>query len=209
VTEFDELTRPDGAATELTALPELLGDRTRVDARARHDVITYTRPKPIVSEEEPTALRPKPCSELPETKLTRIAPPTRNEESAPAHTSENTPILVPPQPTPPPRRSRRPIVLAAAALLVSALALSWAFGGESHAARAPGVAPAVDAAPTDDAPDELPALERTPSLAEAADLVVTARYAEAARAYAALAREHPDRPELGTMARILREKAAR
>lgn len=70
-------------------------------------------------------------------------------------------------------------------------------------------AAAEPAAP--DAEDEpaIDPLPEAPPLPEAANLVVTGRFQEAARAYAALAREHPDRPELATMARILRQKARR
>lgn len=46
-------------------------------------------------------------------------------------------------------------------------------------------------------------LVEAPPLADAAALVITGRAEDAARAYAALAREHPERPELATMARLL------
>ena len=49
--------------------------------------------------------------------------------------------------------------------------------------------------------------DEAPPLREAADLAIRGRYGEAASAYAALAREHPERAELRTMARVLHSKA--
>lgn len=56
--------------------------------------------------------------------------------------------------------------------------------------------------------DPFEPLAEAPPLPEAASLAANGQYREAARAYAALAREHPDRPEFAVMARILRDKAA-
>ncbi|HJL14935.1 MAG TPA: hypothetical protein RMH99_04725 [Sandaracinaceae bacterium LLY-WYZ-13_1] len=149
-------------------------------------------------------------------------------EAAPRPDAQPSPASTQPATTPakgtstPPRR--RQIVLGVAAAAIAGLVLlllfpPWASGGPADpAAASPGSAVAGNApedeartgeASGDETDSPMAPLEEPPPLPDAASLVVTGHYREAARAYAALAREHPDRPELAEMARILRQKADR
>ena len=93
---------------------------------------------------------------------------------------------------------------AVAAVLATIAIATWALWPTNRAtARRVALEAPAEVAP---APDPEPAFEplpEPPSLQEAAALVIQGRAREAARAYAALAAAHPDRPEFATMARLL------
>lgn len=112
------------------------------------------------------------------------------------------------------RNLKIPLLLVAGAALVLLLSVAgglgvWLLRDDTQAVTGGPVVVTPTRAPTPDAEDALRPLAVAPPLRDAANLAIRGRFDEAARAYAAIAREHPDRPELATMARVLHAKAGR
>lgn len=218
------------APTRVDAVPEggPLERTVPTSAPAELAAVTLRRPLPEAREEfePPTVIAAQageaaPPAAPPPEPAPAAAPPMA--EPAPASGTRSEPAArVAPEPAAPPAPAEarapawsRSVARAALSLLgaaVTASALIWALvplgdapePEQPTAFGEPADAPAVTTSP---APTAAPPLSEPPALDEAVDLVVNGRFAEAARAYEALARAHPHRREYATLARILRAKA--
>lgn len=209
------------AASEATRVHDRSWDRTREHHVFEHHVLESP------SFDAPTSIDATRASFDPPTQLEVSAPgesawaawigrePERAPPIAAFAVTELTPLPSPfadPPPPPPrpaplarrmldrlPRRARVAIALGLAAIT----ALAWVLWPAPRPVVTKAAVAKEDVLALADDHPEVEPLAVAPPLADAAALVINGRAEDAARAYAALARAHPDRPELATMARLL------
>lgn len=200
-----------------------LGETTSSDVEPARTSLPPTIIRPMAPPEDAAVTVPRPlapAADEPPTVARPFAVPAPPSPVAPAEQREPVPAPLvdapPASSTPRPRATALSIALALAVFVMVAGAVCLAvvmivslmrpseapLGVELRVEQAP-VLPREESAPP--VIDEA-SLATPPSLAEAADLVVRGEHEQAARAYSALARAHPDRPELALVARILEEK---
>lgn len=227
----DTITEREATASEATRVHDRSWDRTREHHVFEHHVFEHPASESI-SFDAPTSIDATRASFDPPTELEASAPdesawaawigrePERTETIAAFAVTELTPLPSPfadPPPPPPrpaplarrmldrlPRRARVAIALG----LTAITALAWVLWPAQRPMVTKAAVAKEDVTASADEPREVEPLPVAPPLADAAALVINGRAEDAARAYAALARAHPDRPELATMARLLARPGA-